>query len=39
VTRFSERECLAGALGPAFSAIDLLPLALANAGRLEKLGV
>jgi len=38
VTRFSERECLAGALGPAFSAVDLLPLALANAGRLEKFG-
>jgi 2,3-bisphosphoglycerate-independent phosphoglycerate mutase len=38
VSRFNERDCLAGALGPAFPAVDLLPLALANAGRLEKFG-
>jgi 2,3-bisphosphoglycerate-independent phosphoglycerate mutase len=38
VNRFSERDCLAGGLGPAFPAVDLLPLALANAGRLEKYG-
>lgn len=38
VKRFGERACLHGALGPAFPATDLMPLALANAGRLEKFG-
>lgn len=38
VSRFGERECLAGALGPRFPAVDLIPLALAHAGRLRKFG-
>jgi 2,3-bisphosphoglycerate-independent phosphoglycerate mutase len=38
VERFGERACLAGGLGPRFPATDLIPLALANAGRLKKFG-
>ena len=38
VAHFSERECVTGALGPRFPAKDLLPLALAYAGRLGKFG-
>lgn len=38
VRRFSERDCLGGGLGATFPAVELLPLALANAGRLEKFG-
>jgi len=38
VQEFGESACLAGGLGPRFPATDLLPLALANAGRLEKFG-
>lgn len=38
VSRFGERDCLAGALGTRYPAVDLLPLALANAGRLRKFG-
>lgn len=38
VTHFGERDCIAGALGPRFPAAELLPLALANAQRLEKFG-
>ena len=38
VTQFGERACLAGGLGPRYPAADLMPLALANAGRLEKFG-
>jgi 2,3-bisphosphoglycerate-independent phosphoglycerate mutase len=38
VSRFGERECLGGALGPRFPAVDLIPLALAHAGRLGKFG-
>jgi len=38
VERFSERDCLAGGLGPRFPATDIMPLALANALRLEKFG-
>ena len=38
VTQFGERFCLHGGLGPAFPATQLMPLALANAGRLEKFG-
>jgi 2,3-bisphosphoglycerate-independent phosphoglycerate mutase len=38
VKRFGERACLSGALGPRFPAKDLMPLALANARRLEKFG-
>jgi 2,3-bisphosphoglycerate-independent phosphoglycerate mutase len=37
VERFSERACDAGGLG-VFPAIDIMPLALANAGKLEKYG-
>jgi 2,3-bisphosphoglycerate-independent phosphoglycerate mutase len=38
VQRFGERDCLGGALGSRLPAVDLLPLALANAGRLNKYG-
>jgi 2,3-bisphosphoglycerate-independent phosphoglycerate mutase len=34
---FSERECVRGELG-IFPAVNILPLALANAGRLKKFG-
>jgi 2,3-bisphosphoglycerate-independent phosphoglycerate mutase len=37
VTTFGERPCLQGGLGQ-FMAKDLLPLALAHAGRLQKFG-
>jgi len=37
VTRFGERSCMAGGLGHIHH-LDLLPLALANAGRLTKFG-
>jgi 2,3-bisphosphoglycerate-independent phosphoglycerate mutase len=38
VEKFGERDCLKGALGPRIAAVDLIPLALANALRLEKFG-
>jgi 2,3-bisphosphoglycerate-independent phosphoglycerate mutase len=38
VEDFGERACMWGGLGPSLPAIDLLPIALANAGRLEKFG-
>ncbi|MCF7872707.1 MAG: 2,3-bisphosphoglycerate-independent phosphoglycerate mutase [Candidatus Omnitrophica bacterium] len=38
VEKFGERDCLGGALGPRIAAVDLIPLALANALRLEKFG-
>lgn len=38
VCQFGETACLRGGLGPAFPAVNLIPLALANAGRLEKFG-
>lgn len=38
VERFAERACLAGALGPRYPAKALMPLAMANAGRLKKYG-
>jgi len=38
VERFGERDCLQGGLGPRFPAVDLMPLAMANAQRLEKFG-
>ncbi|MCF7916338.1 MAG: 2,3-bisphosphoglycerate-independent phosphoglycerate mutase [Candidatus Omnitrophica bacterium] len=38
VDKFGERACLQGALGPRIPAVDLMPLALANALRLEKFG-
>lgn len=38
VEHFGERACLGGGLGPNFPAVDLMPLALANAFRLDKFG-
>ncbi len=38
VEQFGERACMQGGLGPRFPATDLLPLAMANALRLEKFG-
>ena len=38
VKEFGERDCMGGSLGPAFPATNIMPLALANAGRLEKFG-
>ena len=38
VTSFGERACMGGGLGPRIPAVDLMPLALANALRLEKYG-
>jgi len=37
VTHFGETACIQGALGPRLPAEDILPIALANAGRLRKL--
>jgi 2,3-bisphosphoglycerate-independent phosphoglycerate mutase len=38
VEKFGERECLAGGMGVRFPAVELMPLMMANAGRLEKFG-
>jgi 2,3-bisphosphoglycerate-independent phosphoglycerate mutase len=38
VETFGERACMAGGLGPRIPAADLMPIAMANAGRLEKFG-
>lgn len=38
VNAFGERACMAGGLGPRVPATDLMPLALANAGWLQKFG-
>lgn len=38
VRHFGERACAQGGLGPRFPAVDLMPLALAHAGRLKKYG-
>ena len=38
VETFGERACITGGLGPRLPAVDLMPLALANAKRLEKFG-
>ena len=38
VTSFGERACLSGGLGNRMPAYELMPLALAHAGRLEKFG-
>ncbi len=38
VERFDEQSCVSGALGCRLPATDLMPLALANAGRLGKYG-
>ncbi len=38
VKYFGERECISGSLGPRFPSVDIMPLALAHAKRLEKFG-
>jgi len=38
VKKFGERACMHGGLGPRLPAVDLMPLAMANALRLEKFG-
>ncbi len=38
VERFGEHDCVAGGLGPQLATTDLMPLAAANALRLEKFG-
>lgn len=38
IASFGERSCLKGSLGVRFPAYELMPLALAHAGRLEKFG-
>lgn len=38
INSFGERACLQGGLGVRFPAYELMPLALAHAGRLEKFG-
>ena len=38
VYRFGERSCINGGFGPNFPAVDIMPVALANAQRLEKFG-
>jgi len=38
LTQFSERACAGGSLGPRFPAHELMALAMAHAGRLDKYG-
>lgn len=38
VEAFGERACMKGGLGPRLPSVDLMTLALANAGRLDKFG-
>lgn len=38
VESFGERQCITGSLGPRLPAVDIIPIALANARRLEKFG-
>jgi 2,3-bisphosphoglycerate-independent phosphoglycerate mutase len=38
VDKFGEQACISGGLGPRFPAKNLMPIALANANRLEKFG-
>jgi len=38
VQKFGERDCLSGGLGARIPAVDLMPLAMAHAGRLKKFG-
>ncbi len=38
VQTFGERACIAGGLGSRIPAVDLIPIAMANSGRLEKFG-
>ncbi len=38
VKMFGERACIVGGLGPRIPAVELMPIAMANAGRIEKFG-
>ena len=38
VDKFGERNCLTGGLGPRLPAVDIMPIAMANALRLNKFG-
>jgi 2,3-bisphosphoglycerate-independent phosphoglycerate mutase len=38
VERFGERACVRGGLGPRIPSVELMPIALANARKLEKFG-
>ena len=38
VKKFGERDCISGGLGPRLPAVEIIPIALANAKRLEKFG-
>jgi 2,3-bisphosphoglycerate-independent phosphoglycerate mutase len=38
VDKFGERACITGGLGPRLPAVEIMPIALANAKRLEKFG-
>jgi 2,3-bisphosphoglycerate-independent phosphoglycerate mutase len=38
VEKFGERDCITGGLGPRIPAVEILPIAMANARRLEKFG-
>lgn len=38
ITEYGERSCVNGSLGPNFPSFELLPLAFAHAGRIEKFG-
>jgi len=38
VEKFGERDCITGGLGPKLPAVEILPIAMANALRLEKFG-
>jgi 2,3-bisphosphoglycerate-independent phosphoglycerate mutase len=38
VKNFGERACITGGLGPRLPAVEMMPIALANAHRLEKFG-
>jgi len=38
VTSFGERACMSGGLGPMLPATDIMPIAMANAMRLDKFG-
>ena len=35
---YNENSCITGSLGPRYPAVDIMPIALANANRLEKYG-
>ena len=38
ISEYGERACIGGSLGPNFPSFELLPLAFAHAGRIEKFG-